>query len=225
MPSGDVLLTFETFKEYDEAGPWREKSGTLRSRDDGRTWREQVIVGETEGETDGDADPHETMWFDPRIGRLSDGRLVTFFYAFRHRTTTDGPNHVAWSRDDGLAWSKPAPTSLWGQATYPIPLEAGRLVVFQQRRTDPQTMVACYSADGGATFDVAAESAIYRHQIASASAPDGSIGSQEYLMSMARFTFGHPCGVALGADRVLVAWYAGSVAETAIHVAELRVRG
>ena len=221
LPSGDLLVTFETFKEYDEPGPWREVSGVLRSRDGGRTWGEMSVAGASDLE----GDPHDTMWFDPRIATLSDGRLVLFFYAFRHGTTTDGPNHVSWSSDGGRSWTKPAPTNLLGQATYPIALPDGAVAIFQQRRTEPQVMVAAYSADGGRTFDPGSETVVYRHELPSAAAADGSLKAQEYLTSMAKFTFGHPTGVALGRDRIFVAWYAGTIDRSQIRGATLRLRG
>ena len=60
--------SFETFKEYNEPGVWRYKGGMLRSHDEGRTWGEQVISAASDFE----GDPHDTMWWDPRIARLSD---------------------------------------------------------------------------------------------------------------------------------------------------------
>ncbi|MBM4407484.1 MAG: exo-alpha-sialidase [Chloroflexi bacterium] len=220
LPSDETLLAFETFKEYDEPGPWVERSGVLRSADEGRTWPEHVVAATS----DRVGDPHDTMWFDPRIARLANGRLVMLFYAFRHGTSTDGPNHISWSDDDGRTWSRPVPTTLWGQASYPIPLADGGLLVFQQRRSDPQVMALCYSADGGRTFDDRLETIVYRHEVTSAGAADGSTSAHAYLMSMARFTFGHPCGMALGPDRALLAWYGGSIERTAIHSAVVRVQ-
>jgi hypothetical protein len=238
LPDGDVLMTFETFKEYDEPGPWRYKGGMLRSHDEGRTWGEQVISAESDFE----GDEHDTMWWDPRIARLADGTLVQFYYAFRHRTSGESPVHVAWSIDDGRTWTPPAPlalqaqanypvgfaTTMAGQATYPIalperPEATAPLIAFGQRRTGPGSMLAYYSADGGSTFDPASETVVYEHGQDSAGAADGSIGSFDYLISMDRFTFGHPCGVPLGSDRALVVWYAGGLTRTAIHAAELRL--
>ena len=71
--------------------------------------------------SDPDGDPHDTMWWDPRIARLASGELVQCYYAFRHATRTEGPVHIAWSPDDGATWSAPASTGLPGQATYPLP--------------------------------------------------------------------------------------------------------
>lgn len=222
LPDGDVLMTFETFKEYDEPGVWRYRGGMLRSHDEGRTWGEQVISAAS----DHACDPHDTMWWDPRIARLADGTLVQFYYAFRHRTGGEGPVHAAWSTDDGRTWTAPTPTTLDGQATYPIALPGDggrRLIAFRQRRTGAGTMLATYSADGGSTFDGGSETVVYEHGQTSAGAADGSLSSFDYLISMDRFTFGHPCGVPLGPDRALVVWYAGGLTRTAIHAAEVRL--
>jgi hypothetical protein len=84
-------------------------------------------------------------------------------------------------------------------------------------------MVACWSTDGGSTFDETDETIVYRHEAQTAKAADGSTSAHAYLMSMAKFTFGHPCGVVLGPDRVLLGWYGGSIERTAIHTSIVRV--
>lgn len=219
LPDGDVLCTFETFKQYDEPGTWRYLGGLLRSRDGGRTWGDCVISAAS----DPDGDPHDTMWWDPRIARLASGELVQFCYAFRHRTRTEGPVHALWSLDEGRTWTPPTPTTLHGQATYPIPLADGRLVVVQQRRAGESMVVAHISEDGGRTFDPGSETLLHDHDQATATGADGSLTAFDYLMSMDRFTFGHPCGVATGPDSVLAVWYAGGITRTAIHSATLRI--
>jgi hypothetical protein len=220
LPGGEVLCTFETFKAYDEPGTWRYLGGLLRSTDGGETWGDCVISAASDPE----GDPHDTMWWDPRIARLASGELVQFMYAFRHRTRTEGPVHAAWSRDDGRTWTAPASTGLPGQASYPVPLANGRLVLIQQRRGDDQAIVALLSDDGGRTFDPGSETIVYRHEASSAPGADGSLSAFDYLMSMDRFTFGHPCGVATGPDEVLAVWYAGGVARTSLRSAHLRIR-
>ena len=173
--------------------------------------------------SDPDGDPHDTMWWDPRIARLASGELVQCYYAFRHATRTEGPVHIAWSPDDGATWTAPASTGLPGQATYPLPLPDGRLLVFQQRRAETQAMVAVVSDDGGRTFDRASERIVYEHVAESAPGADGSLSAFDYLMSMDRFTFGHPCGVVTGPNEALVFWYAGGPTRTSIRSARLRI--
>ena len=68
-----------------------------------------------------------------------------------------------------------------------------------------------------------ASTVIYSHSAPSAGASDGSLSAFDYLISMDRFTFGHPCGVALAPDRVLLVWYAGGLTRTAIHSATIRL--
>jgi hypothetical protein len=178
--------------------------------------------------SDFENDPHDTMWWDPRITRLADGTLVQCYYAFRHRDSGEGPVHVGQSFDDGRTWTPPTPTTLHGQATYPIALP-GRgprsMVAFQQVRTDPQQMLLHSSDDGGLTFDPGFTTVVYAHAATSAGAADGSLSSFDYLISMDRFTFGHPCGVALGPDRVLLVYYAGDLTRTAVYAATVRLAG
>jgi hypothetical protein len=219
LPDGGLLCTFETFKTYDDPSTWRYAGGLLRSDDGGRSWGVPVIAAAS----DPDGDPHDTMWWDPRIARLASGQLIQCYYAFRHATRTEGPVHAAWSTDDGVTWSEPAPTGLDGQATYPLPLADGRLVTFRQRRAMHQDMVATVSDDGGRTFDRGSEQVVYEHAVASAAGADGSLSAFDYLMSMDRFTFGHPCGVVTGDDDVLVLWYAGGPTRTSILSARLRI--
>jgi hypothetical protein len=156
--------------------------------------------------------------------RLPDGELVQFTYAFRHRTRTEAPVHALWSRDGGRTWTPPTSTGLTGQATYPVALPDGRLVAITQRRDDVQGVEAHVSRDGGHTFEHGASAVVYRHDATSAPGADGSQSAHGYLMSMDRFTFGHPCGVATGPDEVLVVWYAGDRTRTAIHSARLRIQ-
>ena len=67
------------------------------------------------------------------------------------------------------------------------------------------------------------ETVVYRHEPISAPGADGGLSAFDYLMSMDRFTFGHPCGAAIGPDEVLAIWYAGDATRTAIHSARLRI--
>ena len=222
LPDGDVLMTFETFKEYDEAGPWRYKGGMLRSHDEGRTWGEQVISAASDFE----GDPHDTMWWDPRIARLADGTLVQFYYAFRHRDERrgPGPRRLVDGRradvdaaDAHLARRARRPTRSRcraGGRAHRLPAAA---------RPAPARCVAHYSArrradvrprvrDGGlrARPDLGRRG---RRLAGLVRLPDldGPLHVRPSVRRAAR------------PDRALVVWYAGGLTRTAIHAAELRL--
>jgi hypothetical protein len=215
LPDGTVLCSFETFKAYDEPGRWVYRGGLVRSRDGGRTWTDPVFsaVMSQAG----------TMWWDPRTALLPDGTLITLYYAYEHDRGGESPVHIGWSTDGGRTWTPPAPTTLTGQATFPVVLPGGDLVAFGQRRDASQSMVTALSRDGGRSWDPD-ELTVYRHELPSAPGARAGVAPIDYLTSMDRFTFGHPCGVALDDRHVLLVWYAGGSERTAIHGAIVRIR-
>ncbi len=204
LPSGEVLATFETFKEFDDPGRWRYQAALVRSQDRGLTWHDPVIAAQVTD--DG------LMWWDPRLALLADGRLVQFYRGFHHPTSTDMGVFVNWSTDDGRTWSAPEPTGLEGQTSWPISLPNGLLLLVIQRR--PVGFVVALSKDGGRTF---VESQVaYEHPEPSPGPADGSQNASEYFFDMERFTFGSPSGLAIDDNRALVIFFAGDRATTSV---------
>ena len=148
LMDGDVLCSLETFKHFDEPGPWRYRVDIVRSHDGGLTWGESAPAHMSDAE----GDPRELMCWGPRMAQLPDGMLVQYYYASLNRTGGEERVHVGWSSDGGRTWALPRPTSLRGQATFPIVLSNDIVIGLCQRRTEPQSMVAALSTDGGRTF-------------------------------------------------------------------------
>ena len=207
LPDGTLFATFETFKAYDEPGRWVYRGGLVRSTDAGRSWGD-VVFSAVMSEAG-------TMWWDPRIARLPDGTLVQLYYAYEHDRGGESPVHLGRSGDGGRTWSTPVPTTLTGQASFPIAFPGGALLAFTQRRDASQSMVAALSPDGGHTWGDA--TTVYQHDAPSAPGAAAGQAPIDYLVSMDRFTFGHPCGVALDDRRALLVWYAGGTQRTAIQ--------
>lgn len=210
LADGSLVSSVETFKSYDDTGSWQYRAGIIRSADGGGTWPAASLAAEV--------DARGTMWWDPRMAQLADGRLVQYYHAFDYPAGADLPVHVAWSADGGRTWSAPASTGLRGQSSWPVGLADGRVLLVQQRRHDPAGIVALLSTDSGRTFDEAGAIWLYQHAGETIGAADGS---GDYFADMDGFTFGHPVAVALSGSRVLAAFYAGGRAGTSIHVSTI----
>ena len=163
------------------------------------------------------------MCWDPRMALLADGTLIQYYYAFLNRTGGEERVHVGWSIDGGRTWALPRPTSLEGQATFPIALTNELVIGLCQRRTEPQSMVAVISVDGGRTFVPGTETAVYEHVATSASGFSQGNYPVEYMNEMIHFTFGHPTGVSMGHDRAPAVWYSGNEERTGIYGAHVSV--
>ena len=111
----------------------------------------------------------------------------------------------------------PQPTSLEGQATFPIALTNELVIGLCQRRKDRQSIVASLSGDGGRSFLSGTEMVVYEHAVASAPGFSGAQDPVEYMNNMIHFTFGHPTGVAVGHDKALAVWYSGGEERTGIY--------
>ena len=217
LPNGELLATFETFKEYDDPSPWHYVAGVIRSDDEGRSWHAPVAAAEPVD--DGPAAGIHP--WDPRLALLDDGELVQTYRGYHHDSGTDFGVFIGWSDDGGRSWSPPVPTGLDGQTSWPIALSDGRLLLFIQRR--PLGFVIALSADGGRTWSQESEAVIYRHPEPSPGPADSSQSAAAYFHDMERFPFGNPCGIATGGDTAVVFFYAGARTRTKILAVPVRV--
>ena len=138
--SGSVLTPLETFKDFDEAGPWRYRVDMIRTHDGGVTWGESAPAHMSDAE-----DPRHLMCWDPRMSLLPDGRIVQTYYAFLNGTGGEDPIHIGWSTDEGRTWSVPRSIGIVGQAMFPIALPSGGVIGFFQRRKGDQGVIAVHS--------------------------------------------------------------------------------
>lgn len=114
----------------------------LRSADDGKTW--QVVYMTPDGLPEGVKGMDETA-----IIELPGGEILAM-----SRTGSQDFLYRSVSRDQGLTWSTPEKTDIWGYPCDLLVLEDGRVLCVYGYRRKPMGVRACVSHDGGTTWDV-----------------------------------------------------------------------
>lgn len=126
MPDGDVLMAVY-FEFFDERG---NQSYLFRSRDNGKTWGNPVLLGKHYNET--------------AIQRLPDGRLLAAL-----RSEKGGRLAVSESRDQGRTWSPPVQVTKDNEHPADlIVLKDGRVLMTYGQRNAPRGVHAMISNDG-----------------------------------------------------------------------------
>jgi len=203
LPSGRLLLSIESNKEYWSTEPWFQRVVLLHSSDEGQTWSEPVTVIQ---------DPAGRIrnW-DLRIARAAppDTRLVSFGWTYDSETVSYLNIQRRLSSDEGLTWTEPEDLGFTDQPAHPAVLSDGRVVLVWVDRFGTHSIRARVAASVDAPFDPSTEVVLYQLPEA-APAPAGTDGDGgEALVAMQGWTFGLPFALARPDDKVLVACYLG----------------
>jgi hypothetical protein len=97
------MTPVETFKDFEERGPWRYRVDMIRTHDGGATWGESAPAHWSDPESD----PANLMCWDPRLAYMND----MIHFAFGHPTgAAVGP------RDAIAIWyaGDETRTAIWG---------------------------------------------------------------------------------------------------------------
>ncbi len=135
--SRSVRLTAVYGKQKPDAS---RKAFVLRSADDGKSWECLNLAG-----------PFEEYGFgETALGEAADGTIVVMM---RTEPGENGYLHVGRSTDDGLTWSKPEDTGIWGHPANLVTLPDGRMLCTYGYRRGAMGIRACLSSDNGRTWD------------------------------------------------------------------------
>lgn len=110
---------------------------------------------------------------EPHVIEVGPGRLLVMA-RYEEKPYAEGrPQSVLWqsnSDDGGHTWTEPAPTEILGKPPHLTMMKDGRILVTYGYRHEPYGERACFSNDGGATWDYANE-VVLRDD-----APNGDLG-------------------------------------------------
>ncbi|MGE0757185.1 MAG: sialidase family protein [Pirellulaceae bacterium] len=218
---GTLGVAFESFKEFDDPGPGHHGSWLVLSRDGGRTFPDRYCVAQ---------DPkHAVYYWDQRLTAGAEvGDYIGLFWTHDRASQRDLRVHFLQAnvREGQAAPQLPTETTIPGQIAAPARLADGRLLAFVVDRDQPGTMRLWVSADQGRTWPLSDSLLVHSHdELARVSQGRTDVDYAQYWEDMAKWTFGHPAMAVLGADRVLVSYYAGVPGCMGIHAAVVAVPG
>ena len=217
-PDGQLAVSFESFKEYDDPRPGRHAAWVIVSQDGGETFSEPLQVAQHPD--------HQVYYWDQR---LCPGKQPGEFYAafwthhlveqrdltVHFRTGTIHPHSISLNLIQDIA--------IPGQIAAPWLLKDGTLVLFVVDRGRPGTMTLWVSRDGGHTWPEPDRLLVYSHEERAAiSQGRENIDFKQYWEDMGKWSFGHPAIRQLPDGDLLAAWYAGSPDCMSIHWARIR---
>jgi len=137
------------------------------------------------------------------------GNIITMFWTYNRKQEKDVDIHISYGNHEKFTWSVPVPTRIKGQIAAPISLPDGRLLCFYVHRHYSGSMRLVMSLDKGKTWNFDGELIICQHPEIKEKISEGKNSYADYWEDMNSWSFGHPCGILLDENRVLLGYYAG----------------
>lgn len=153
LPNGELLMPLHGFRwqrtHPDISSSERERSFVLWSPDKGKHWTYYGTIG---------YDPAEIIHYhEPGVTVLKDGRLLGLMRTHRwpqpvapgeQMGSPSGWVYMAVSDDDGMSWSWPRNTKIWGYPPDVMTLQDGSVLMAVSYRTQPMGVTIAVSPDG-----------------------------------------------------------------------------
>lgn len=210
LPDGGLLMPLDgTISTKGVTGVESEPSRcfTLRSDDDGDNWEYWSTVA---------YDPASIINFmEPGMTRLKDGRLVCLLRT-SHKPHRQDNMWFTWSNDDGITWSPPKRTSLWGYPAAMKQLKDGRVLAVYGYRKAPWGVHGCVSEDG-VTWDIKNEFVIREGGVPVPKPGSGPRSLQDMLIFGQYWHIGYPSVTQLEDETVIAAYHEYSDDVQPIH--------
>ena len=138
LSDGGLIFALSGRKDGERAIGY-ERSFLLRSDDGGDNWEYWSTMA---------YDPAGIIgWEEPGMTRLKDGKLICLYRTF-YQTNRQDNMWFNYSEDDGITWSLPKRTSLWGYPADVLQLQDGRVLAVYGYRKAPYGVRGCVSEDG-----------------------------------------------------------------------------
>ncbi len=202
LPNCVLAQPYETWKDFHDDGPPDQSAYLRLSYDQGKTWPQFSTMAK-----------HPSggkYYWDVRVARHPEnGRHVGTYWTHDPTLGSDVDIHISWGSPDGMAWTEPVGTGVFGQHCMPIPLGGDRVLFVYPDRRKINGIGASLSDDFGESWDAAPQLTVYRSDAGVESGVTGKRTQRQLWDDMGAWRFGHPRGVVLPNGEVLVVFYAG----------------
>lgn len=198
FPSGRLLLSVETNKEYLDDSPWFQRVVHLWSSDDGGSWSSPVTVL---------ADPTGRIanW-DQRGAVAPDGRLASFAWIYDFKAVAYRNILRRISEDEGRTFGEPVDLGFADQPSHPAILPDGRVALAWVDRFGSRSIRARLAASIDAPFESASEVVLFEAAPVTPATSSGTTG--DALVEMGTWSYGLAYAEALPDGDVGVVHYA-----------------
>ena len=206
LESGEWFQAFDTWKSYDDAGPFDLNVFGLFSKDGGATWTDKVsvAVGSDHGRSYSHGSPK----------RLRDGRLMASVWTAEPQLQAFFDLYLVVSADTSARdWDRPRPTGIPGQTSDLVQMDEDTFLLIYSHRenTDqPGVKVTC-STDGARTWSPAEPLVLWD---AYGKEELGVVRTDTYPTSHDAIAYGAPEIARLDARTAIASWWCTQGADT-----------
>ena len=201
LPSGRLVISIETNKNYEDQGTWYQRVVYFYSSDSGQTWDAPVTICQ---------DPTGRIFnWDQRTVVSPDGTLASFTWTYDRQTTKYLNIQRRLSCDEGTSWSTPTDLGFPDQAARPAMMPDGRIVLAWVDRFHEHAIKARLATSVASPFLASTEVELYRLASAAEKTAEGEGDTGDLLAEMGFWNFGLPFATALPDGDVLIVYYEG----------------
>lgn len=211
LPSGRWLAPCATWRGLKGESPSGEKTVTLISEDQGRTWSKYGVMF--------DGSQTGFIHWENSVAALDARRLLAVSWVFDPRNQKHLPNEYAFSYDGGLTFSAPRQIGIRGQTAKILRLADGRILCVYRRDDRSGLWANLFRLDGEVMVSLA-ELPLWGTYLGDSGMTGQGIARDE----LSALKFGYPSLRQLPDGDVLIAFWGLEGWSSNIHWIRLRIR-